>query len=658
MSEPQSKREPRRTFPQIVTVDEGTSTTAPPKRTFGDFLFGRRLASAEEEEHKIGTLAGIPVLGLDALSSAAYGPEAALTLLLPLGVMGLGYVVPITAIIIGLLFIVYLSYRQTIGAYPNGGGSYTVAKDNLGQGPALLAGAALALDYILNVAVGISAGVGALVSAVPSILPQTLPICLVILAVLTVVNLRGTRESGLTFLLPTYLFVVTLAVVIAIGAVKATLAGGHPSAVVATPELPAPVGAAGLWLLMRAFASGCTAMTGVEAVSNGVPIFRAPTIRNAERTLTVIIAILVLLLAGIALLSHAYGIGATDPTKDGYQSVLSQLTMAVAGRGVFYYLTMGSVVAVLALSANTSFADFPRLCRVLALDRFLPDTFALRGRRLVFSYGVVVLALLSGGLLVVFGGVTDRLIPLFAIGAFLAFTLSQAGMVQHWRKLEAAGKGGGSRRSMWINGVGAVATGITLVVVLVSKFAEGAWIAAITVPVVVLTFSGIKRHYGSVARQVADDEPLVLTETHPPIVVVPVQSWSKLTSRGLRFALELSPDVRALHILTQDSMISELTLVWEDLVAGPAREAGLTPPQLILRKSTYRQFFAPFIDYVEQLRDRHPERDIVVIVPDLVVRRWYHALLHNNRGMLLRQLLRARGGPRVVVVNTPFYLKE
>ncbi len=658
MSELQNRPGPRRTFPQLVTVDEGIPTTGPRKRTFGDFLFGRRLASAEEEENKIGTLAGVPVLGLDALSSAAYGPEAALTLLLPLGALGLGHVVPITGIIIAVLLVVYFSYRQTIGAYPNGGGSYTVAKDNLGQGPALIAGAALALDYILNVAVGISAGVGALVSAVPYLLPHTLPICLVILAGLTVVNLRGTRESGLTFLLPTYLFVVTLAAVIAIGGVKAALAGGHPAAVAAPPELPVPVGTASLWLLMRAFASGCTAMTGVEAVSNGVPLFRAPTIRNAERTLTIIIAILVLLLAGIALLSKAYGIGATDPTQDGYQSVLSQLTMAVAGRGTFYYVTMGSVVAVLALSANTSFADFPRLCRVLALDRFLPDTFALRGRRLVFSYGVVVLALLSAGLLILFGGVTDRLIPLFAIGAFLAFTLSQAGMVQHWRKLEASGKRGGIRHSMWINGVGALATGITLIVVVISKFIEGAWIAVLAVPLVVFTFSRIKHHYAAVAKQVADDQPLVLTETHPPIVVVPVQSWSQLTSRGLRFALELSSDVRALHILTQDSMISELTLVWEDLVAGPARAAGMAAPQLILRKSTYRQFFAPLVEFVEQLRDRHPDRDIVVIVPDLVVRRWYHTFLHNNRGTLLRQLLRLRGGPRVVVVNTPFYLKE
>ncbi len=624
------------------------------QRTFSDWLFGRRLASSEEDEHKIGPLAGIPVLGLDALSSAAYGPEAALTLLLPLGVLGLGYVVPITAIIVGVLLIVYVSYRQTIVAYPGGGGSYTVAKDNLGQSSALLAGAALALDYILNVAVGISAGVGALVSAVPALQPFILPQSLGILVLLTIVNQRGTRESGLAFLVPTYLFVGTLVVVLAIGTARALLAAGHPVALAAPAALPSPVGTATVWLLMRAFASGCTAMTGVEAVSNGVPVFRAPTVRNADRTLTAIIAILVVLLLGIAGLSRAYGIGATDPGAEGYQSVLSQLTAAVVGRGVFYYVTMGSVVAVLALSANTSFADFPRLCRILALDRFLPDTFALRGRRLVFTYGLLVLALLAGVLLVAFGGVTDRLIPLFAIGAFLAFTLSQAGMVQHWRKLKSPG----SARSMWINGLGAVATGVTLVVVVVSKFVEGAWIAVITVPLLVLMFSRIKRHYASVAAQVADDEPLVLTSSQPPIVVVPVQSWNKLTSRGLRFALELSTDVRALHILTQDSTISELTGVWEELVAGPAREAGLPSPQLVLRKSTFRQFFTPLIDFVEQLRDRHPDRDVVVIVPDLVVRRWYHAFLHNNRGTLLRGMLRLRGGSRVVVVNTPFYLKD
>jgi amino acid transporter len=637
----------------IVSVVE--SVRAPQRsRSIADFVFGRRLTSGEEDEQKIGPLTGVSVLGLDALSSAAYGPEATLTLLLPLGALGLAHVVPISATIIVLLLIVFVSYLQTMGAYPNGGGSYTVAKENLGQGPALIAGAALALDYILNVAVGISAGVGALVSAAPSLLPHTVAHCLGILFLLTIVNLRGTRESGITFLLPTYLFIATLAVIIVLGGVKAAMAGGHPAAVRAPPILSSSTQVAGVWLILKAFASGCTAMTGVEAVSNGVPIFRKPTVTNARRTLSMIIAILVVLLGGIAFLSKAYAIGATEPGSDGYESILSQLAGAVVGRGAFYYVTMGSVVAVLALSANTSFADFPRLCRVLALDRFLPDTFATRGRRLVFSYGVIVLAIVSGALLIAFEGVTDRLIPLFAIGAFLAFTLSQAGMVEHWRR--AGGKN--ARSSLLINGAGAIATGITTVIVVVSKFAEGAWLAVAIMPVLVVMFYGINRHYQSVAREVVDDEPLDLRKTKRPIVIVPVQSWSKITSRGLRFGLELSDDVRALHVLTEDTTICELTAVWEELVAGPARLAGLAVPHLVLKKSTYRQFFAPLIDYVEKVRDEHVDRDIILIVPDLVVRRWYHTFLHNNRGAVLRALVRRRGGPRVVIVNTPFYLTD
>jgi len=638
----------------IVSVVEGEHPKARRKPTFADYVFGRRLASDEEEEQKIGPLTGVPVLGLDALSSAAYGPEAALTLLIPLGALGVYHIVPISFTIIALLLVVYFSYRQTIAAYPNGGGSYTVAKENLHPSAALLAGAALALDYILNVAVGISAGVGALVSAFPALLPHTLALCLGILALLTLVNLRGTRESGLTFLLPTYLFVATLACIIVLGAIKVIIAGGHPVPLAAPAPLSPVLQASSIWLVMRAFASGCTAMTGVEAVSNGVPVFRQPTVANAQRTLTIIIVILVALLGGIALLSYAYQIGATAPGVNGYQSVLSQLASAIVGRGNFYYVTMGSIVAVLALSANTSFADFPRLCRVLANDRYLPDTFAIRGRRLVFSYGVIILALVSGMLLVVFGGVTDRLIPLFAIGAFLAFTVSQAGMVAHWRKVGGAAK----RRSLWINAVGAVATGLTLVVVVVSKFSEGAWLAVLVIPLTVFTFSRIKRHYADVAAQVADERPLEHVETVPPIVVVPVQSWNKLTRRGLRFAVQLSPEVHALHILTQDTTICELTPMWEELVSGPARDAGIPPPRLVLLKSTYRQFFMPLIEYVEKLRDDNPDRDIVVIVPDLVVRHWYQAVLHNNRGTLLRSLLRLRGGPRVVVVNVPYYLRD
>jgi len=623
-----------------------------PPSTLADWILGRRLASEEQEQQHIGPFAGIPVLGLDALGSAAYGPEATLTLLLPLGALALRYVAPILAVIIAVLLVVYFSYRQTITAYPGGGGSYTVASKNLGRMPGLLAGAALAIDYILNVAVGIAAGVGALVSAVPSLLPHTLVLCLVILVLLTVVNLRGVRESGIVFMLPTYAFVATLGIVMVIGIGKAVASGGHPTPVIAPPAISAATEALGAWIVVRAFANGCTAMTGVEAVSNGVPLFRKPTIKNAQITLTAIIAILALLLAGIAYLARAYGIAATDPGKDGYQSILSMLTTAVMGRGVFYYVTMGSVVSVLALSANTSFADFPRLCRVLAEDRFLPDSFAMRGRRLVYTQGIVLLALLSGLLLVAFGGITDKLIPLFAIGALLAFTMSQAGMVAHWRRVGGAE----ARHSLPINLAGAIATGVTVVVVAVSKFGEGAWITVIVLPLLVFMFTRINAHYRDVAQQIASNDPLPADGAKAPIVVVAAQSWNRLTQRGLQFAQRLSPEVYAVQVKSETAKMRELTDEWATLAENPAKAAGHAAPKLVVLSSTYRQFFKPLVDFVLQKRDEEPDRDIVVVIPDLVVTRWYQALLHNHRGAILRALLRVRGGPRVVVVNTPFHL--
>ena len=344
-------------------------------------LFGRPLASSEDTGQRITPTQGIPTFGLDALSSAAYGPEAALTILLPLGLIGVRYVVPLTFAVIALLTIVYFSYRQTIAAYPMGGGSYTVARENLGSGAGLLAGAALMIDYLLNVAVGISAGIGALVSAMPSLLPHTLALCLAVLVILTIVNLRGIKEAGTAFVAPTYLFVGTLVVVILVGFYKVVVSGGHPVPIVAPPG---PVGPSmqlvGVWILVKAFASGCTALTGVEAVSNGVQAFRKPVVPAARATLTAIIAILIVLLGGIAVLVRYYGIAATDPGAAGYQSVLSMLTAAVAGKGIFYDLTMFSVLLVLCLSANTSFADFPRLCRMIARDDYLPHSLTTRGR--------------------------------------------------------------------------------------------------------------------------------------------------------------------------------------------------------------------------------------------------------------------------------------
>jgi amino acid transporter len=619
-----------------------------------DWLLGRPLATCDEEHQHIGPGAGIPVLGLDALASAAYGPEAALTLMIPLGAAGLGFSLPILAIICTILAIVYFSYRQTIAAYPNGGGSYTVAKENLGPHLGLLAGAALAIDYILNVAVGISAGVGALVSAFPALLPHTLALCLAILGLIALVNLRGVRESGAAFMLPTYAFVGTLGLVLAVGLVRTIAAGGAPEPVERPPALPAATELAGAWLLLRAFASGCTAMTGVEAVSNAVPIFRKPAISVAQRTLTAIIAILIVLLAGIGYLCKAYGIGATEPGSVGYQSLLSMLVAAVLGRGSVYYVTMAAVVAVLVLSANTSFAGFPRVCRLLAEDRYLPGVFAVRGRRLVFSAGILVLTALAGALLIVFGGITDRLIPLFAIGAFLAFTLSQAGMVAHWRKLG----GLGARRSMLINGAGAIATGATLVVVAVSKFDEGAWITVFVVPLLVGFFLRVNGHYRSIGRQVATIAPMEMPDRVDPVVVLAAGSWSKMTQQGLKFALRLSDDIYVVQVKTETSNTEDLSDNWELLIANPARKNRIAQPQLVILTSQYRRFLGPFVDFIKQLEAKHPDRDIAVVIPDLIMSHWYEGLLHNNRGTFLRMILRAHCSDRVVVISTPLHLRD
>src|SRR6204780_5011243 len=456
-----------------------------------DLVVGKPIRTSDERAEQIGATQGIPIFGLDALSSAAYGPEAALSLLIPLGLLGVRYIVPISAAIITLLVIVYFSYRQTIAAYPNGGGSYTVARFNLGARASLLAAAALLADYILTAAVGISAGVGALVSAVPSLLPHTVSLCVGILIVITILNLRGVRDAGMAFSVPTYLFVGTLLITIVWGIVRVLVGGGHPTPVTPLPPPPPLTEAVTYWLLLKVFASGCTALTGVEAVSNGGKAFREPTVKNAQRTLTVIIFLLALLLAGISYLVKSYGIVATVPGQAGYQSVLSMLSSAVFGKGLFYYLTIGSILVVLSLSANTAFADFPRLCRAIAQNNYLPHVFAYRGRRLVYTYGIVVLAVLCSGVLILFGGITDRLIPLYAVGAFMAFTLSQAGMVVHWRKK----RGPSWLRSALVNGLGALVTGVTTIVVLVAKFMEGAWITLLFIPLVIFFFSIVRRHY-------------------------------------------------------------------------------------------------------------------------------------------------------------------
>jgi amino acid transporter len=617
-----------------------------------DLLFGKPLATSEERGEAVGPVAGIPIFGLDALSSAAYGPEAALTLLIPLGLFGVHLIVPVTTAILILLVIVYFSYRQTIDAYPQGGGSYTVASENLGKGPGLLAAAALMIDYILTAAVGISAGVGALISAVPSLQKHTLLLCLAILVILTIINLRGVHDTGVAFMIPTYLFLATLLIVIAVGLFHTLASGGHPVPVVTPPKLPPATAMLSLWLILKVFASGCTAMTGVEAVSNGVKAFREPTTKNAKLTLTIIIALLIILLAGIALLCRWYGIGATDPEGPGYQSVLSQLTDAVMGHGVFYWITIASILLVLSLSANTAFADFPRLTRSIALDDYLPHVFFIRGRRLLYSYGIGALVAMTGLLLILFRGVTDRLIPLYAIGAFLAFTLSQAGMVVHWLR---------NRETGWhvralVNGVGATATGITLLVVLVAKFLDGAWITALLVPLMILTMRRVKRHYDRVERDTDNPNSLSIENIKPPIVIIPIDRWSRLSEKALKFALGISPEVLAVHVEGSDDTHS-ICDEWEHKVAEPLRQAGLEVPRLVTLTSPYRYILAPVLDFILEQEKNNKNRQIAILVPELIVTHWWENLLHNQRANLLKVLLLVKGNQRTLVINIPWYLE-
>jgi amino acid transporter len=619
-----------------------------------DLVVGKPIKTSDERAEQIGPTQGIPIFGLDALSSAAYGPEAALSLLIPLGLLGVRYIVPISAAIITLLVIVYLSYRQTIAAYPSGGGSYTVARFNLGAPAGLLAAAALLADYILTAAVGISAGVGALVSAVPSLLPHTVSLCVGILILITVLNLRGVREAGSAFALPTYLFVGTLLITIVAGLVRVLLSGGHPTPAASLPPPPPLTEAVSYWLLLKVFASGCTALTGVEAVSNGVKAFREPTVKNAQRTLTVIIFLLAVLLAGISYLVKTYGIAATDPGQPGYQSVLSMLTAAVFGKGFFYYLTIGSILVVLSLSANTAFADFPRLCRAIAQNNYLPHVFGYRGRRLVYTYGIVVLALLCGGVLILFGGITDRLIPLYAVGAFLAFTLSQAGMVMHWRK----NRGPNWLKSALVNGLGAIVTGITTIVVLVAKFVQGAWITLLFIPLTIVFFALVRRHYHSVKVLTTCKVPVDAAGlSQHPIAVIAIDRWSNITRQGIEFAARLSPEVIALHVEPNEH--SELLQDdWEHYVEQPFRGAGKEPPQLHVLPSPYRFIIIPIVQFILDLSKKHPDRSIVVVIPELVEDKWYEYFLHNQRGRLLEWVLLARGNERIFTVSAPWYVGQ
>ena len=628
-------------------------------------LLGRRLANAESGARKIGAFEGVPAMGLDAISSIAYGPEAALAILMPLGAAALLPAAWLLMPIIALLLLLYASYWQTIRAYPGNGGAYAVARANLGPHVSLLAATALMIDYILNVAVGISAGVGALVSVVPMLHPYTLPLCLGILTLLTLINLRGTEFSGRVLALPTYVYLACFFVIIALGAWRAAHAGGHPQAIAAPTQLKSTAQAVSIWLLLRAFAAGCTAMTGVEAVSNSMSAFRDPQVRYGHRTLSFIVIVLALLLAGVAWLIPAYRIGAMDQTQSGYRSVLSQLAGAVLGQGAFYFVAMAALLCVLTLSANTSFVAFPRLCRNVAEDGYLPEGFAQAGRRLTYSLGMLFLAGCAALLLLVFRGITDRLIPLFAIGAFLGFTLSQLAMTVHWRRClhEVRGSRALLRKlRLGVNAIGAIVTAVALAIIVVAKFVEGAWIVVIAIPTTIFLLQRLHRYYMEMERHTTGFESVDTRDTQSPVVLVAIERWDKPAMKALEFGLRISDCVIALHLSRLHGPESEerqekLRRHWREYVERPTRASELPTPQLRISEARYRTLHEPILRAVHEIETEQPRRRVAVLIPQLVKQHWWQQPLHTHRARTLRRHLLKCADPRLTVVSVPWYLE-
>ena len=598
-------------------------------------LFGRPLASDRLEHERLNKKTALAVLSSDAISSVAYATEQTLLVLVVLGSVALNYVIPISAVIVGLLVLVALSYRQTIFAYPSGGGSYTVARDNLGTMPGLVAAAALLTDYTLTVSVSISSGIAAITSAYPALAPHTVAMCIGAVLLLMSVNLRGVRESGIAFSVPTYVFIAMMLALIGVGLVRAYsgAAAPPPPARAGVPGMP--LGFAFTFLILRAFAEGCVAMTGTEAISNGVGAFKRPSSRNAALTLGWMATILAVFFLGTSVLARHYGV-MPSPTE----TVLSQLGRRVFGGGAAYFVLQYATFAILVLAANTAFADFPRLASILARDGYMPRQFAARGDRLAFSNGIIVLALFAALLVWLFKGDTSALIPLYAIGVFVCFTLSQAGMVMHWVRSREPGW----RRRAALNGLGAVATALVSIVQVVTKFTTGAWIVVLIIPVIIVVLRRIHRHYEHFAREVAYNGQAPIMFLHHT-VVVPVNGITKPAAGALVYATTISEDVRAVYVEVDPDSAAELRRRWDDWDIGV---------ELVVVPSPYRSILRPLVDYVNGLIARDEADLVTLVVPEIVPRSWWGHLLHNKTALFIRTAFLFR--PNVVVTAVPYLI--
>jgi amino acid transporter len=597
-------------------------------------LFGRLLSTEEEPEERLSKIKALATFSSDNLSSVAYATELIMFSLLAAGAGALWLVMPISILIVTIFLIIVISYRQTIRAYPSGGGSYIVAKENLGTLPALLAAAALLTDYVLTVSVSVAAGIVAIISAFPELAPYRVPLGVVAIAFITLINLRGIRESGTIFAIPTYVFLVTTLALIAIG-VGRTILGDtpHVSGIVAARPAAESLG---LLLLMRAFADGCSAITGVEAVSNGVPAFKRPEWQNARTTLTVMGILVATMFLGLSWLAGVVG---ALPAANG-ESVISQVGRSVYGTGPIYYLFQLATTGVLILAANTSFADFPRLSSILARDGFMPSRFAFRGERLAFSAGIVVLAIVAIVVLVAFGGQVDALIPLYAIGVFTSITLSQAGMVRHWLREREPGW----RTSAVINGFGAVSTAIVTVIFAVAKFALGAWLIVLIIPILVGAMLFIHRQYERRKLEVKVRPEVVIG---PPRrhqrVIVPVPEITRDVVQALKFGRTMSDQVTAVHVTDDLDEGEELRERFERQIPGIP---------FVIVESPFRQLVLPLIHYLEYTAGQAEADIIVVLLPEYVARHWWERFLYNQNGQRIRDEL--LGHRNILVADVPF----
>jgi amino acid transporter len=602
------------------------------------WMVGAPMSLAQARHERLRKSVALAVFSSDALSSVAYATEEILLVLVLAGGVALHLSIPIGVAITALLAIVAISYQQTIHAYPNGGGSYIVARANLGAAAGLIAAAALLVDYVLTVSVSVAAGVAAVTSAFPDLTTHKVALGVGCVAVIALANIRGVRESGRIFAVPTYFFVASFGVLIAEGLFRLAT-GSLPRTPPPPPALPAAEALTG-FLILRAFSSGCTAMTGTEAISNGIPAFRAPESRNAAITLGWMAAILGTFFVGLTVLADRLGI---VPVPD--ETVVSQIARRLHGTGLFYYAVQAATALILVLAANTSFADFPRLSSLLARDRFIPRQFATLGERLVFSNGILVLGALAAMLLVIFGGETHALIPLYAVGVFISFTLSQSGMVRHWWTERVPGW----RHKLAINGVGALATGVVTVVIAVTKFSHGAWIVVLVIPTLVATFLAMRRHYEDVAEQLSLEGLPGPPELRHTVLII-VGDLHRGVVRAVQYAKTLAGPgvaIRAVFVETDPAKTGKLEEKWA--------RWGLGVPLVIL-SSPYRSLLRPLIEYLDALQSLGDDHIVTVVIPEFLPSRWWQHVLHNQTALLVKGALLFR--KNTVVADVPYLLKR